>query len=269
VSRTASRSSGGAEEARAPAHLYVYGVVAADQSPPGATGVGDPPGAVRVVAHGELGVLVSDVPGGMPGRREDLEAHQRVLTEVVQAGTVLPMRFGVVMDDEDVIRRDLLDRHRHDLTELLGALKGRVQMTLKGFYEQDVVLREVVAERPDIRRLNDAVKGRPEAATQQARIELGQRVAAAVEDRRAQEEQAIVERLRPLVADMQVDEPTSERAAVQAQLLVDRDRRGELDEAVRRLGEEQAGRIGFRYLGPLPPYSFADLSLDTPEATWD
>src|SRR5215208_3196569 len=82
--------------------LYVYGIVEAgtEGSLPD-TGVGDPPGRVRVVRDGALAAVVSPLPEGPgPGRREDLEAHQRVLSEVVQRTTIVPMRFGVVMDGE-------------------------------------------------------------------------------------------------------------------------------------------------------------------------
>jgi hypothetical protein len=68
--------------------------------------------------------------------------------------------------------------------------------------------------------------------------------------------------LSPLAADIRVEPPTSDRVAFSAHLLVHRDRRGALDDEIRRLGETLAGVLAFRYIGPLAPFSFADLSLE-------
>jgi hypothetical protein len=83
-----------------------------------------------------------------------------------------------------------------------------------------------------------------------------------VDARRAEVESALVDELSPLAADIQVEPPSSERVVCTAQLLVRRQDRPALDERVRALGDALAGLMAFRYVGPLPPYSFADMSLD-------
>ena len=37
---------------------------------------------------------------------------------------------------------------------------------------------------------------------------------------------------------------------------------GELDALVNTISEEQADRMALRYVGPIPPYSFADVALE-------
>src|SRR5215216_1414963 len=101
---------------------YVYGVVrprTIDRV--GSPGVGG--ASVHAVERGELAALVSDVPPGpLTGTKDDVLAHSRVLEEAIVSGTVLPMRFGVVMDDEDALGRDLLEQHAEELRELLAAM---------------------------------------------------------------------------------------------------------------------------------------------------
>ena len=46
-------------------------------------------------------------------------------------------------DDDDQLRAEVMDRHRPQLRSLLESLDGRVQMTLKAIYHEDVLLREV------------------------------------------------------------------------------------------------------------------------------
>jgi hypothetical protein len=242
--------------------MYVYGVIpAADAGGwPGADGID---GRVGTVVAGELAALVSALPADrIPGRREDLEAHRRVLSLANERGTTIPMRFGIVIDGEDRVREDLLVRHADELADLLRKLDGHVQMTVRAFYAEDALLRDVSESDADIVRLTAAIQGRSELESRQERIDLGQLVSERVTARREQDEQALLDVLSPLATEVRVDSPDSERVALDAQLLVRRDRRGTLDDAVDVLSAALRGHLGLRYLGPLPPYSFTNLSLE-------
>jgi hypothetical protein len=245
--------------------LYVYGIIpAADARQwPAAAGIDGDAATVHPVVQGDLAALVSALPSGrIPGRREDLEAHRQVLSLANARGTTIPMRFGIVIDSEDLVRDDLLVRHASEFTGLLGRLDGHVQMTVRAFYAEDALLREVSETDPDITRLTAAVQGRSELESRPERIELGRLISERVTARREQDEQALLEVLAPLATEVRVDPPDSDRVALNAQLLVRRDRRAALDDAVGVLGAALQGHLAMRYLGPLPPYSFADLSLE-------
>jgi hypothetical protein len=253
--------------------VYVYGIIpAADAGQwPETPGLGDPSSSVRAVVEGDMAALVSDLPPDhTPGRREDLESHRRVLSAAIERGTTIPMRFGIVMDGDEVVRERLLGRHAPELRDVLRKLDGHVQMTVKAFYAGDALLREALASEPELARESAALAARPEAEVRTARVQLGEMVAKAVEARRTEVEAALLRRLSPLAADVQVDPPSSERVALNAQLLVDRDRRAELDEEIHNLSDALAGDLAFRYIGPLAPFSFADLALeDGDEERWD
>ena len=244
--------------------VYVYGVVPGGVADRWSEITGlDGKSAVRAVREGELVALVSDLPPEYtPGRREDLEAHRRVLSEAIERGTTIPMRFGIVMDSEDQVRERLLARHADKLHDLVGKLDGHVQMMVKAFYAQDALLRDVLASNQELAREAALAEEAPEWEAQIARVRVGEEIAAAVDARRAEVEAALLEALSPAAKDVRVDPANSERVALSAQLLVHRDRRAELDAKVRELGDALADVVSFRYIGPLPPYSFADLSLD-------
>ena len=240
---------------------YVYGVVAAaGAAPPAGHGIDDAP--VEVLAGDGVAALTSDVAGDfLEAGRDELLTHSRVLEEAMERAVVLPMRFGVVLPDEETVRERLLDRHREELEAQLQAMAGKVEVTIKGIYDEAAILRETIAEHRDIARLRDEIKDKPEEATYYLRIELGELVAAALDEKRATAAPAIVDRLAPLAFDVAVGEPVHERMAVNASFLVERDRLGEFDREVDRIGAEQAGRIQLKYTGPLPPHSFVELGV--------
>ena len=136
-------------------------------------------------------------------------------------------------------------------------MAGKVQLTVKGFYEQDALMTGVVERSPAIARLREQVRGLPEAAGYYKRIELGQLVAAEVERERERDAHGILERLRPLALAARLEPPSTTDSAVHAAFLVDGERVEEFSGAVAALGRELAGRIRLRFLGPLPPYSFS------------
>jgi hypothetical protein len=246
--------------------LYVYGVIPAADARgwPGAEGIdGRTSATVRTLVEGELAALVSALPSDrVPGRRDDLEAHRRVLSIAIGRGTTIPMRFGIVIDTEDLVREELLVRHAPEFKDLLRRLDGHVQMTLRALYAEDALLREVAESDPEMARRTAAIARLPELESRQQRIELGELIAERVTARREQDERALLDQLSPIATEVRVDPPGSERVALNAHLLVRRDRRDALDEVVDVLGRALQGHLALRYIGPLPPYSFADLSLE-------
>ena len=148
---------GGAKPAK-----YVYGVIPADsRARPKGSGIGGK--SLRLVASGELAAITSDVPEGpLEAGRDELMAHSQVLAESLDAArAVLPMRFGVVMPSDDSVRKELLDAFRPDLESQLDEMDGKIEMNLKGIYDEAAVLREVVAENREIAALREAISSAP------------------------------------------------------------------------------------------------------------
>ena len=242
--------------------VYVYGIVR--RWPHGVVDAGGVAAAapVRMVAGDGVCAVVSDVPAvWRTAGRSDLQAHDRVLHELMTRETVIPMRFGVVMGSDAEVRDRLLERHMDEFSSLFELLSERVQMSVKAYYVEEALLREVLRRRPDLKKRSEAVEQLPVERSQPERIALGRDVAAAVEEQRELDQRGLLERLAGVADDVRVEQPAGERQVLNVQLLVGSSRRPELDKIVRRLSEEHRDRFAFRYVGPVPPYSFTDLAL--------
>jgi hypothetical protein len=239
--------------------VYVYGIArAADPTPVEAPAVGGAETPVRRVVHRDLAALVSDSDRGPLTAARDLRAHWRVLEEAAAGATVLPVRFGTVVEsDHAVVDQFLEPRHDH-LVARLAELSGKVQLSVKCFYDEERLLRGVVQESPAIARLSESVRGRPEAATYYDRIRLGELVAGEVEQARERDAALVLGRLEPLAVAARREPPSTRDSAVNAAFLVERGRVPEFSGAVADLAEEVESRMRVRYIGPLPPYSFAE-----------
>jgi hypothetical protein len=235
---------------------YVYGLVGADTDlPDGLAGLG-PSRRVSTIAHGRVAAIVSDVPTDRPlGTRDDLLAHEAVVDTVAATVAVLPMRFPAVVEEEGVVKELLAPHHDH-FEAVLGELEGRVQFTLKGRYEQDMVLREVLEGHKEIQGLQDKVRELPEEASYYDRVRLGELVVAALEERRDAEAAQMLERLRPFAVSTMANPPGQPEDLINAAFLVEREHVREFEDAVEDLGRDLIDRVRLRLLGPLAPYDF-------------
>jgi hypothetical protein len=238
---------------------YVYGIVEADAPEPTGSGIRDAP--LRLIAGESVAALVSSLEGDeLRLGREEAMAHARVLEDALSRGTVLPMRFGVVVADADEVRERILGGHGGELVEQLERLAGKVELAVRAIYEEERLMREIVQAHPEIARRREALRGQPEDATYYERIGLGEMVAEAVERARESDANTILEVLSPLALAVEIGQPGHERVVLNASFLVDRDTVQRFDDALEDLARSQAERIRFKLTGPLPPHSFVELA---------
>jgi hypothetical protein len=238
--------------------VYVYGILPGDvEVEPGAAGVGDPPGEVRVVRHRDLAALVSDIDPNLPlGRPEDLVAHEELLDASAADVPVLPLRFGAVVTNDDAVAEELLGPHYDEFSAALEQLEGHAEYVVKGRYMEDALLREVLSEDPQAAQLGDQIRGADPDATRELRMQLGEIISNAVEVKRQQDTRKLGDAVDGIAAASVVRPPSHELDAVYTALLVESSAADDLEQAVQRLADDWNGRIELRLIGPMAAYDF-------------
>jgi hypothetical protein len=239
--------------------IYAYGVVRSDVTLDALDreeGLPD----VWLIEAGDLAAIASDLPADEEAAtRDHVLAHARVLAAAVQSTPVVPLRFGMVFPSDEAIRDDLLEPRHDELVELLDRFDGKVQVTVKAYYDESAVLREIVDSEPEIGRLRDAIRGRSEEETYDARVRMGELVNAAVEQRRERDAAELMEQFKPLVVASAMEPPEKELMVLNAPLLVEQRRVRELDEAIDEAAQARSDLMQFKVVGPMPAYHFIDL----------
>jgi hypothetical protein len=208
---------------------------------------------VRTVEHGGLTALVSPLPGEeLRLKRRDLRAHLAVLERAFERGTVVACRFGTVLADEEAVRRELLDTRAEELERALARLDGRAQLNVHVDYDEEEVLREIVRGDPGIAALRWQTQELGDAG-HFASIRLGELVAAALDERREQDSARLLAVLSAAAEDVVVEQ-ARELGVLKASFLV-ADQRA-FDGVLDRLARDEAPRLHFESIGPLPPASF-------------
>ena len=245
---------------------YLYGVVPAGASkefgPIGLDG-----GEVRTVTDGGIGIVASDaerIPFAEAAPEKTLQClaqHQRVLEQVLLGSPVIPLKLGTYADDDGQV----LEILRAGRSEFAGALEryaDKVEVDLAACWaDLGSVLAEIAGDDAVI--VAKTQIGRPAQATTAQRIRIGQLVKELLD----QKNQAIAERLlvalRTRWQDIVVNPARDDSAVLSAAVLIDRRGLAEFDRMLEQLDRCYDGRVNFRRVGPLPPYSFATAEVRT------
>lgn len=188
-------------------------------------------------------------------RRRDLLGHLRVLESVFDDTTIVPCAFGMVLPSREAVASDFLAARRNELLGLLERLDGRAQLNVTARYDEEEILREIVATDPRVARgrQQTRVLGR---AGHFASIQLGELVAGALAERREADGGRLLGRLAAESDDV-VAEATDELTVLKASFLVEGPDR--FDAVLEQVAKDEAPRIRFEAIGPLPPTAFAEL----------
>lgn len=232
--------------------LYCFGVVDRHASiPKSRKGIGQAP--LRLVPLDGLAVVVNDVDPNQPMAAPALRRHLAVVDALFAGGPVLPFRFGMVVADESTLREQLGDRVE-DLAGALQRLRGRVEFNVTVRFDEPEVLRSLVEERPTLRELSAASR---DSGALPLSLQLGEAVYQELEQRKAMEAAAIVERLSPRAEAVAPRPPTGD-AVMRTALLVSDAARPDFERTLNQVAGERPWLL-IDCVGPMPPYSFVDL----------
>jgi hypothetical protein len=113
---------------------YVYCIIPWDGSDRslsfGEIGIEDS-GKVYTIPYGDIAAVVSNAPfKEYTPNKENAYAHMQVMTLVMREHTVLPVAFGMVFKNEEVLRM-MLERIHNDLRKALNEIEGKVEFGVK------------------------------------------------------------------------------------------------------------------------------------------
>lgn len=243
---------------------YVYGIIhAQDVKDFDVEGLGtDGPRPQSFPLGDGLAMVTTPYSGGVlrPSRRNML-THTRVLEHVMEAHDVLPMRFGTVLPAADE-GEAILRANKAQFMDAFEKVAGCRELSLKISWIGDVAFQEVMAADDRLRAMRDDLALRDPKRSHYERIEFGKQVEAAVAEKRAKEAKELRMRLQHLCSDF-ADAPVNDDVMIaNFSMLVTAEQEAQVDNAVNLLDDVHGERLTFRYVGPMPPFSFVELQLE-------
>jgi hypothetical protein len=191
--------------------------------------------------------------------RRNLLGHERVLEEAMQNGyrTLLPLQFGLIIDNWAMVKQQLLDPYAAGLKTLLQQLDGQREVGIKVYWDTNQELETLMLEHDDLRAERDRLMGK--ALSMDQVIQIGQAIDEAMGDRKQSVIQVFQDVLNPLANQRVENDPLTDTMIYNAAYLIPWDSEPDFGDRVEELDEKFDGRLRIRYNNFTAPFNFARL----------
>lgn len=242
---------------------YIYGIIG--EARPmrfSFLGVGD--AEVYTINHRELAAVVSDTAlEEIDPTRKDVRVHTVVQDELLKNCSLLPMGFGMIADSKDDVLK-LLEKNYQGLSRELVRLAGKVEVELKVYWDQEAMIKELQGGSEELTRLKAKINGASSPVeAQRLLVEAGKLVERIALDWKARYADRVYTVLKGLSIDARLNNPLGVKNVLNTSFLIERARESDFQKEVFKLDSQYQGKVNFKYVGPLAPYNFVNVNLES------
>jgi hypothetical protein len=243
---------------------YIYCIIDSDrQQSFGPLGIGGRGDELYTICFNGIAALVSDAPiGKYRVSRDNSLAHEEAIEKAMAEYTALPVRFATVAEDEKKVRR-ILEKEHDRFKDLLGSIADKTELGFKAIFKEDVVYKDILEKYEDIKVLKEEITALPPEKTYHQRMKIGEMVEAALQQEKQIVEKDILNILSPLAVEVKTNNPYGELMIINAAFFVEKEKEADFDQQVQQLGDKYSESITFKYVGPLPPFNFVNITINT------
>jgi hypothetical protein len=94
-------------------------------------------------------------------------------------------------------------------------------------------------------------------------MEIGKMVEDALQSEKEIVRVDILDTLSPLAVEVKTNDTYGELMIINAAFFVEKSKEADFDQQVQLLGEKNGEKVTLKYVGPLPPFNFVNISINT------
>lgn len=189
-----------------------------------------------------------------------IATHQRVNEKVMGNYDVVPMTFGTIAPSESEAL-SILERAYLQFKTALKRIEDKAEFAVQVWWNQKKLVEELVKTNQDIQKLKEEASSEGGPITVSIRLKLGKLIHEQVEAHRKRYIRDIQAFLESLSLESASNKLIDDDMIANFSQLIGRDKEPELDRKMQVLGEKYEGKLRFKYIGPMPPYSFVSIKL--------
>ena len=214
-----------------------------------------------------------------------VSAHEQINANLMKEHDLVPMRFGMIVESGEEIL-NVLKKAYIQFKMALERISGKVEFIIEGFWDKKKTLEKIVQENAEIQKLKKEVESKGKILGFSSKIKLGKCLFEASESRRKEYIRDILGELSSHFpnfsagkllktvdneasngtidsAQQQVAYGTGKEMIMNYSFLIDTARESALESILNQLAEKYKDDLKFKYIGPLPPYSFTAINLSS------
>lgn len=255
---------------------YIYSIIKEDRERKFGIGINNR--EVSLVHCKDIAAVVSSTPVINFDRLDKKEltryvtCHQKVNEEAMKEYDVVPMAFGIIGPSVSEVMR-ILERAYLQFKTALKKVEGKAEFVVQVWWNPKKLLEELANTNPGIQRLKQEMSLKGNVLGLPVKLKLGKLIQQEAETRRQIFIKDISAFLNNLARDFTQNKLIEDACPVGSQrlsfgdmianfsFLIERERESELDRKMQELGKKYEGKLRFKYIGPMPPYSFVNINL--------
>ncbi|HEY4385990.1 MAG TPA: GvpL/GvpF family gas vesicle protein [Ktedonobacteraceae bacterium] len=248
--------------------LLIYGIIRADSLLESEKmDIGSPAApAVFTVRFKDLAAVVSTHPlvayDTLPKEQvmKGLAVHQLVIEKVMERFTVVPVKFGTMVESKDEIVK-FLEKGYALLSDMLEKRKGQIELDIVAWWELPEILPILSRQNSQIQEKQQEIAQKGDRASEEDKILLGQYIQQALSTEKVGYQQLISQMLQQEAEDVCMHNQLDDQIIFNAAFLLEKQNEASFHRAIDTLDQDLQGRLHFRVVGPLPTYSFSTIQV--------
>jgi hypothetical protein len=192
---------------------------------------------------------------------KELIRHQQIIEKIMEQLPILPVKFGTILKNEAEVAT-VLEKGYFFLYNTLQKVEDKIELDLVCFWNEQKAAQMAYQKSKKVRNLQEKIT-KKKNATVEDKMAVGKLVAGYLIERREKLRNQILKALKKEAVESCSHALADVNMLLNQAFLVKKDRRAAFNNALDQLDSRFSGLLNFRLVGPLPPYSFATLVIDS------
>ena len=188
--------------------------------------------------------------------------HQKVLESLMEMGfsVLIPMKLGTYSKNKTEVRR-ILETGYVLCLEILEKNGNMVEIDIAATWANFNEVLEMVVVDPEVIEIREKLISKGVSMSTTERVQIGKLVKDKLDEKGAQMKQQIIERLRIYCKDVKQHELMNDEMVANVAFLLNKAKIDPFEKTLDQLDKELDGKLNFKFVGPLPCYSFYTLEV--------
>ena len=191
----------------------------------------------------------------------ELISHQQIIEKIMEQSPVLPVKFGTILKDEEV--KSALEKGYFFLCNTLRKIEDKIEFDLVCFWNEQKAAQMAFQESKKVKNFYKKITSEGKTEGVEEKIALGKLVAQYLGTKRKKLRDQILKILKKEAVESCSHALADVNMLLNQAFLVEKKRQEVFNHTLNILDSKFADLTNFRLVGPLPPYSFATLVIES------
>jgi Gas vesicle synthesis protein GvpL/GvpF/DnaJ domain len=249
--------------------IYIYGIIKTSKPQEfGEIGIGDKTAShVLTIRFKDIAAVISNSPltvySSLSKEKvlKDLAIHQLVIEKVMKRFTIIPVKFGTVIETQNEVSK-FLEQDYVLLSNELSKAEGKIELDVVACWDLAKILAAISHHNEQIQEKQQEIMMKGGQVATEDKIMLGQLIAQALKAEKARYQQLMLQTLKQETVDVCLHDLANDEMIFNAAFLLETKNEESFNTLVHTLDQKLENTVNFRVVGPLPLYSFSTIVFE-------